>query len=146
VASESVLLSSSVLAVGVKVPAQVMLSVLVITASVPLATVMSEALEKEATASEKTSVTVALSPALIAVSERVKELTEGAVVSTTNVLTLKVLLAFPAESVTIIVQFEYVPSLKETKVIVLLLVVAEVVLEEQEPPYVMVPASEDEKV
>jgi hypothetical protein len=81
-----------------------------------------------------------------AVSERVKELTEGAVVSTTNVLTLKVLLAFPAESVTIIVQFEYVPSLKETKVIVLLLVVAEVVLEEQEPPYVMVPASSDEKV
>jgi hypothetical protein len=29
---------------------------------------------------------------------------------------------------------------------VLLSVVAEVVLEEQEPPYVMVPASEDEKV
>ena len=140
------LLSSSVLTVGVKVPAQVMLSVLVITASVPLATVMSAELEKEATASEKTSVTVALSPVMSAVSERVKELTEGAVVSTTNVLTLKVLLAFPAESVTIIVQFEYVPSLKETKVIVLLLVVAEVVLEEQEPPYVMVPASEDENV
>jgi hypothetical protein len=32
--------------------------------------------------------------------------TVGAVVSTTNVLTLKALLAFPAESVTIIVQFE----------------------------------------
>ena len=72
--------------------------------------------------------------------------TVGAVVSTTNVLTLKALLAFPAESVTIIVQFEKVPSLKETKVMVLLLVVAEVVLEEQEPPYVMVPASEDENV
>jgi hypothetical protein len=41
-----------------------------------------------------------------AVSERVKELTEGAVVSTTNVLALKALLAFPAESVTVIVQSE----------------------------------------
>ena len=40
----------------------------------------------------------------------------------------------PAESVTAIVQSEYVPALKETKVIVLLSVVAEVVLEEQEPP------------
>ena len=56
------------------------------------------------------------------------------------------LLAFPAESVTVIVQSEYVPLLKETKVIVLLSVVTEVVLEEQEPPYVMVPASVDEKV
>ena len=74
------------------------------------------------------------------------ELTVGAVVSTTNEFIVKELLAFPAESVTITVQFEYVPSLKETKVIVLLLVVAEVVLEEQEPPYVMVPASEDENV
>ena len=140
------LLASSVLAVGVKVPAQVMLSALLIAASVPLATVMSEALEKEATASEKTSVTVAVSLTLSAVSERVKELTEGAVVSTTNEFIVKELLTFPAESVTIIVQFEYVLSLKETKVIVLLLVVAEVVLEEQEPPYVMVPASEDENV
>jgi len=51
-------------------------------ASVPLSTVMSSALEKEATASEKSSVTVALSPALSAVSERVKELTVGARVST----------------------------------------------------------------
>ena len=74
------------------------------------------------------------------------ELTVGEVASTTNEFIVKELLAFPAESVTIIVQFEYVPSLKETKVIVLLLVVAEVVLEEQEPPYVMVPASEDENV
>ena len=56
------------------------------------------------------------------------------------------LLVFPAESVTVIVQSEYVPLLKETKVIVLLSVVTEVVLEEQEPPYVMVPASVDEKV
>ena len=43
------------------------------------------------------------------------------------------LLVFPAESVTVIVQSEYVPLLKETKVIVLLSVVTEVVLEEQEP-------------
>ena len=49
-------------------------------------------------------------------------------------------------SVTVIVQSEYVLSLKIAKVIVLLSAVAEVVLEEQEPPYVMVPASEDEKV
>ena len=58
------LLAPSVLAVGVKVPVQVTLSALLIVASVPLATVMSAALEKEATASEKTSVTVALSPDL----------------------------------------------------------------------------------
>ena len=56
------------------------------------------------------------------------------------------LLAFPAESVTLIVQSEYVVLLKETKVIVLFPEIAEVVLEEQEPPYVMVPASEDENV
>ena len=103
-ASESVLLSSSVLAVGVKVPAQVMLSALVIVASVPLATVMSAALEKEATASEKTSVTVALSPALSAVSESVKLSTEGAVVSMVKELTVKAELTLAAKSVTIIVQ------------------------------------------
>ena len=40
----------------------------------------------------------------------------------------------PPLFVTVIVQFEYVPSLKELKVIVLLPVVADVVLEEQEPP------------
>ena len=74
------------------------------------------------------------------------ELTVGEVVSTTNEFIVKELLAFPAESVSIIVQFEYVPSLKETKVIVLLPVVADVVLEEHEPPYVIVTASSDEKV
>ena len=81
-----------------------------------------------------------------AVSDGEVELTVGEVASTTNEFIVKELLAFPAESVTVIVQSEYVPSLKETKVIVLLSVVAEVVLEEQEPPYVIVPASEDEKV
>ena len=70
----------------------------------------------------------------------------AAVVSTMNVVIVRVLLTFPAESVTLIVQSEYVSSLKETKVIVLLSVVAEVVLEEQEPPYEIVPASEDENV
>ena len=39
------------------------------------------------------------------------ELTVGEVVSTTNEFIVKVLLAFPAESVTLIVQSEYVPSL-----------------------------------
>ena len=82
------MLASSVLAVGVKVPVHVLLSALVIVVSVPLATVMSAVLEKEVTASEKTSVTVALSPALSAVSERVKEFTEGARVSTTIALLL----------------------------------------------------------
>ena len=81
-ASDSVLLASSVLVVGVNVPVQVMLSVLVIVARVPLSTVMSAELEKDATVSEKTKVTVALSPALSAVSESVKEFTEGAKVST----------------------------------------------------------------
>ena len=81
VASESVLLASSVLEVGVKVPLQVMLSELLIVARVPLATVMSAELENEATASEKTNVTVALSPDLSAVSESVKEFTEGSKVS-----------------------------------------------------------------
>jgi len=87
-ASESVLVASSLSAGGVKVPVQVMLSLLVMVASEPLsaapavpAAVMSSSLVKEATASEKTSVTVALSPALSAVSERVKEFTEGARVS-----------------------------------------------------------------
>ena len=54
--------------------------------------------------------------------------------STINDVIVSELLTFPAESVTVIVQFEKVPSLKETKVIVLLSVVADVVLEEQEPP------------
>ena len=70
----------------------------------------------------------------------------AAVVSTMNDVIVRVLLTFPEESVTLIVQSEYVSSLKETKVIVLLPDVADVVLEEQEPPYVMVPASLEEKV
>ena len=53
--------------------------------------------------------------------------------SITNELIFNVTL-LPEESVTVIVQSEYVPTLKETKVIVLLSVVVEVILEEQEPP------------
>ena len=47
---------------------------------------------------------------------------------------------------TVIVQFEYVPSLRESKVIVLFPWFAVVVLEEQEPPYAMVPAILEENV
>jgi len=67
-------------------------------------------------------------------------------VSTVKEVISKVLLTFPAESVTVIVQSEYVPSPKETKVMVLYPEIAEVVLEEQEPPYVIVPASSEENV
>ena len=73
-------------------------------------------------------------------SERVGGMT------TVNVVIVKELLTFPAESVTVIVQFEYVPSLNVFRVIVLFPATAIVVLEEQGPPYVMVPASVDEKV
>ena len=66
--------------------------------------------------------------------------------TTENEVIVKELLTFPAESVTVIVQFEYVPSLNVFRVIVLFPATAVVVLEEQEPPYVMVPASVDEKV
>ena len=76
------LLESSALDEGVNVPDHVMLSLLVIVESAPLGTVMSAELEKEMTASEKTSVTVALSPIFKAVSDIVNVLTVGAVVST----------------------------------------------------------------
>ena len=72
--------------------------------------------------------------------------TNGVVASTIKEVIAKVLLEIPPESVTVIVQLEYVPSLKEVRVIVLLPLVADVVAEEQEPPYVMVPSLVDEKV
>ena len=54
-------------------------------------------------------------------------------------------LHFLCESVTVIVQFVVGSFTQcETKVIELFPEVADVVLEEQEPPYVIVPASEDE--
>ncbi len=64
---------------------------------------------------------------------------------TLNELNVRVLLTFPAASVTVIVQSEYVPLLKEIKVIVLFPLVADVVHDEQEPPYVIALASSDEK-
>ena len=66
--------------------------------------------------------------------------------TTVNVVIVKELLTFHSESVTVIVQSEYVPSLNVFRVIVLFPAIAIVVLEEQEPPYVMVPASVEEKV
>ena len=64
-----------------------------------------------------------------------------------NVVIVSVLLRLlVANPLTAIIQSEYVPSLKESKVIVLFPEIAIVVLEEQEPPYEIVPASVDEKV
>ena len=120
-ASESVLVESSVLVVGVKVPDQVMLSVLVIVESDPLATVMSAELENEITASEKTSCTVAVSLILSSVSFIVKEFTEGAVMSMVKLSTERLSLVKPLLlEVTLILQFVWGPSLKVLKVIVLL--------------------------
>ena len=67
---------------GVKMPVQVMLSAEVISESTPFSAVISAALLKAVTASEKTRVTVAVSPIMRAESESVKELTTGAMVST----------------------------------------------------------------
>ena len=54
--------------------------------------------------------------------------------ATVNEVIVRELLTFPAESVTVIVQFEYVPSLKVFRVIVLFPEITIVVLEEQDPP------------
>ena len=83
---------------------------------------------------------------LVGVVTAVTSTTTGAVVSTVKGVIVRVLLVFPAESVTVIVQSEYVPSFKETKVIVLFPEVADVIPDEQEPPYVIVPVSSDENV
>ena len=62
--------------------------------------------------------------------------------TTVNVVIVKELLTFPAESVTVIVQFEYVPSFRALNVMVLLPADDAVVVELlQLPPYVIVPAS-----
>ena len=99
------LVASSVLVAGVKVPDQVMLSVLVIVESDPLATVMSAELENEITASEKTSCTVAVSPILSCVSFIVKEFTEGAVMSMVKLSTERLSVVLPLLlEVTLIVQ------------------------------------------
>ena len=125
-ASDSVLLASSALVAGVKVPDQVMLSLLVIVESDPLGTVMSAALEKPITASEKTSCTVAVSLILSSVSFIVKESTEGAVMSMVKLSTERLSLVLPLLlEVTLILQFVWGPSLKALKVIVLLSASAE---------------------
>jgi hypothetical protein len=67
--------------------------------------------------------------------------TETNKLNTVNDVIVSELLAFPAESVTLIVQSEYVVLLKETKVILLLPEAADVVLEKQEPLYVILPPS-----
>ena len=72
--------------------------------------------------------------------------TVGAVESITNDVIVIELLDLPAESVTVIVQSEYVPSLKELRVIILFPITTDVVLEEQDPPYVIVPDSLEENV
>ena len=118
------LVESSVLEEGVNVPDQVMLSLLVIVESAPLGEVMSAELENEITASEKTNCTVAVSLILSSVSDIVKELTEGAVMSMVKLSTERLSLVTPLE-VTLILQFEWRPSLKVLKVMVLLSASAE---------------------
>ena len=61
--------------------------------------------------------------------------------ATVNEVTERILLVFPEESVTVIVQSEYVPSSNAVKVMALLPEEADVVELLQLPPYVMVPAS-----
>ena len=118
------LVESSILEEGVNVPDQVMLSLLVIVESDPLGEVMSAELENEITASEKTSCTVAVSLILRSVSDIVKESTEGAVMSIVKLSTERLSLVTPLE-VTLILQFEWRPSLKALKVMVLLSASAE---------------------
>ena len=56
------------------------------------------------------------------------------IVATVKEVIPSVLLSFPTESVTLIVQSEKDPSLKEMKVMALLPLVADVVPDEHEPP------------
>ena len=118
------LVESSILEEGVNVPDQVMLSLLVIVESEPLGELMSAELENEITASEKTSCTVAVSLILSSVSDIVKESTEGAVMSIVKLSTERLSLVTPLE-VTLILQFQWRPSLKALKVMVLLSASAE---------------------
>ena len=74
-------------------------------------------------------------------------LSDGAVVSMVKEFTDRALLALPALSVTVIVQFEYVElSFRVLKVIVLLSAAAAVLELLQFPPYVIVPASLEENI
>ena len=75
-------MSSSVSAVGVKVPVQVILSPDAMLARAPFGHETSSALAKPATASENTIVSVGVSPDFMAASLNEILLTEGAIVST----------------------------------------------------------------
>ena len=68
--------------------------------------------------------------------------------STLNDVSVSVLLTFAAESVTVTVQLSYDPSLKELITMRELPLITELLSEVQElePPYVIVPASSEEKV
>ena len=83
---------------------------------------------------------------LVGVGTGVTTASVGAVVSITNVGTLSADEMFPAASVTVIVQSEYVPAASVENETVLFPAVVDVAAEEHEPPYVIVPASVEEKV
>ena len=76
----------------------------------------------------------------------VTSLSVGIVVSIVKELTESELLELLVLSVTVIVQLVYVPSARALNVIVLLEAVAAVVELLQLPPYVIVPASSEQKV
>ncbi len=65
----------------------------------------------------------------------------GGVVSMVKLGTESALEAFPTASVTVIVQFEYVPTESVLNVTVLVPELADVVADEHEPPYEIVPTS-----
>ena len=83
---------------------------------------------------------------LVGVVTAVTSAIVGAVVSTVKEVIVRELFKFNFWLVIVMVQSEYVPSFKESKVIVLFPEIEIVVLEEQEPPYEIVPASVDENV
>ena len=83
---------------------------------------------------------------LVELVTAVISISEDAVESTSKVVIVSVLLKFAVESLTSIVQSEYMPSLNEFIVMVLSPESADFVLEEQEPPYDIVPDSVDENV
>ena len=83
---------------------------------------------------------------LVGLDTAVTSLSVGAVVSITKILAVKVLLALLALSVTTMVQLLYDPSARALKVMALFPEEAEEVELLQLPPYVMSPASVEEKV
>ena len=98
---------------GVNVPVHVILSLVVIVVNEPFSTVIS-ALENPLTASENTRVTVEVSPIFNAVSDIVKEETDGGVISTINVVDPCVA-ALPATSLTLAVIVYVAPLVNACK-------------------------------